>query len=113
VAARRKLDVAHRKVLDQSTIPMDSQLAALIAAAIEKTGAPPHRMVSGAGHDAMILAPLAPSAMMFLRSPEGISHSPEESVRADDVAKALEAGVYLLRSIAASTLVTSGRSQRA
>jgi allantoate deiminase len=118
VAARRKLTVAHRVVLDQPSVPMDSRLVDLIAAAIEKTGAPPHRMVSGAGHDAMILAPVVPSAMTFLRSPGGISHSPEESVRADDVAKALEAGVHLLRSLATSSVEPMGaeparRSHRA
>jgi allantoate deiminase len=49
-------------------------------------------MASGAGHDAMILAPHVPSAMLFLRSPGGISHHPDESVVTDDVAAALEVG---------------------
>ena len=51
-----------------------------------------HRMTSGAGHDAMILAPHVPSAMLFLRSPGGISHHPDESVLPGDVDVALEAG---------------------
>jgi allantoate deiminase len=50
-------------------------------------------MTSGAGHDAMVIAPYIPSAMLFLRSPGGISHHPEESVLAEDVEAALEAGV--------------------
>jgi allantoate deiminase len=37
----------------------------------------------------MILAPHVPSAMIFLRSPGGISHSPEESVLVEDVEVAL------------------------
>jgi allantoate deiminase len=41
----------------------------------------------------MVIAPYIPSAMLFLRSPGGISHHPEESVLAEDVEAALEAGV--------------------
>ena len=37
-------------------------------------------MTSGAGHDAMIVAARMPAAMLFLRSPGGISHHPDESV---------------------------------
>jgi len=46
-----------------------------------------HRMVSGAGHDAMILAEKVPAAMIFLRTPGGISHDPAESVAVEDVEK--------------------------
>ncbi len=53
-------------------------------------------MTSGAGHDAMIVARRMPSAMLFLRSPGGISHHPDEQVLVDDVAAALEVGVHLL-----------------
>ena len=46
-----------------------------------RIGAPIHRMLtSGAGHDAMVLAPRMPVAMLFLRSPGGISHHPDEAV---------------------------------
>jgi allantoate deiminase len=59
-------------------------------------------MVSGAGHDAMILAEKIPSAMIFLRTPGGISHDPAESVAVEDVEKAIECGVILLDQLAAS-----------
>jgi len=60
------------------------------------SGCSPHRMVSGAGHDAMILAEKIPSAMIFLRTPGGISHNPRESVKAEDIEKAIEVGLHLL-----------------
>jgi allantoate deiminase len=60
-------------------------------------------MVSGAGHDAMILAQKVPSAMIFLRSPGGISHNPKESVLVEDVAMALESGLHLLDQLATSS----------
>ncbi|GAB3538463.1 allantoate amidohydrolase [Arthrobacter tecti] len=39
---------------------------------------------TGAGHDAGILAGYVPSAMLYVRNPTGISHSPEEHVEPDD-----------------------------
>jgi allantoate deiminase len=43
-----------------------------------------------------------PCAMVFLRSPGGISHSPKESVLVEDVAKAIECGLHLLDQLAVS-----------
>jgi allantoate deiminase len=60
-------------------------------------------MVSGAGHDAMILAGKVPAAMIFLRTPGGISHDPAESVEVGDVAKAIECGLHLLEQLASSS----------
>jgi allantoate deiminase len=60
-------------------------------------------MVSGAGHDAMILAEKVPAAMIFVRSPGGISHDPAESAELEDVAKTLECGLHLLNQLANSS----------
>ena len=59
---------------------MNAQMRDQIANAVAAAGYPIHHMDSGAGHDAMIVAPHIPSAMLFLRSPEGISHHPDEHV---------------------------------
>jgi allantoate deiminase len=63
-------------------------------------GVPARVMVSGAGHDAMMVAPRVPAAMLFLRSPGGLSHHPDESVLPGDVEKALAAGVEFLHMLA-------------
>jgi allantoate deiminase len=84
-------------------VAMDSFLIDHIAKAIRETGCEAHGMVSGAGHDAMILAEKVPAAMIFLRSPGGISHDPAESVEIDDVAEALECGSRLLEQLASSS----------
>jgi allantoate deiminase len=73
-----------------------------IEEAIRKTGCKLHRMVSGAGHDAMIIAEKVPAGIIFLRTPGGISHDPAESVEVEDVAKAIECGLHLLDQIASS-----------
>jgi allantoate deiminase len=79
--------------------------AALIAAADRAVGwagydAP--MMVSGAGHDAMIMAEKLPCGMIFVRSPGGISHNPDEIVLEQDVDAALTAGHDLLTDLAKS-----------
>jgi allantoate deiminase len=99
-AARRGCTVAHTTSIDQPAVPMGSQLSALLAAAVARTtGRQPRFMTSGAGHDAMIVARRVPAAILFLRSPGGLSHHPEESVAPADVAAALAAGLEFLRTL--------------
>ncbi|MGA8151959.1 MAG: allantoate amidohydrolase [Terriglobales bacterium] len=103
IAARRGLSVRESSLLNQPAVTMNPFLVAEIEDAILKTGCKPHRMMSGAGHDAMILAEKVPSAMIFLRTPGGISHDPAESVAAEDVEKAIQCGLHLLDQLASST----------
>jgi allantoate deiminase len=103
IAARRRLSLRKQRLLDQPSVAMNSLLVTEIETAVRQAGCQPHRLVSGAGHDAMILAAHVPSAMIFLRSPGGTSHSPEERVQLEDVEKALEAGLYLLEGLASSS----------
>jgi allantoate deiminase len=112
IARRRGLALKINTILNQHAVPMDSFLIRQIEAAIEKTGCAPHLMASGAGHDAMVLAERVPSGMIFLRTPGGISHHPAESVEVEDVAQAIECGMYLLDRLAASTEFQT-RTQRA
>jgi len=104
IVQRRGLSVSHRILLNQQAIAMDSFLVNEIEQAIRHSGCETHRMVSGAGHDAMILAERVPAAMIFLRTPGGISHDPGESVELEVVAKAIECGLRLLDQLASSTL---------
>jgi allantoate deiminase len=96
IAASRNVSVVWRPQLDQSAVACDPALTAHLARAVEASANPVHRMTSGAGHDAMILAAIAPIAMLFLRSPGGVSHHPAESVHAADVDAALAAGLLFL-----------------
>jgi len=102
IAQRRGLSVRWSTRLSQPAVAMDSFLSGQIEEAIRRTGCESHRMVSGAGHDAMIMAEKIPSAMVFLRTPGGISHDPAESVAVEDVEKAIRCGLQLLDQLAAS-----------
>ena len=100
IARGRGLALRQSVLLNQRAVAMDQFLIEQIEHAIGKTGCQPHRMMSGAGHDAMILAEKVPAGMIFLRSPGGISHDPAESVLVEDVAKALQCGSHLLEQLA-------------
>ena len=99
IATRRGLTMTWEPRLDQRSVAMDPALAVMLDRALEHSGAPPHRMPSGAGHDAMVLAAKMPVGMLFLRCEGGISHHPAENVREDDVAAALEAGLKFLHEL--------------
>ena len=68
------VSVTHRK----KPVPLDPELQDLLESAAAEEGASVRRMPSGAGHDAMILGPHVPAAMLFVPSRAGISHSPDE-----------------------------------
>lgn len=102
VAAKRGVSVSRRTLLAQRAVPMDRFLTAQIEQAMRNAGCEPHRMASGAGHDAMVLAEKVPAAMIFLRTPGGVSHDPAESVHVQDVECALACGMHLLEQLSAS-----------
>jgi len=104
ISERRGLTVQHSALLSQAAVQMNEFLINEIDLAIQKSGCVPHRMISGAGHDAMILAEKVPAAMVFLRSPGGVSHDPAESVFVKDVEKAIQCGLHLLDQLAASPI---------
>jgi allantoate deiminase len=113
IASRRGLSMRHSPSQNQPAIAMDPFLMGVVEEGVRRAGCEPHRLVSGAGHDAMILAEKVPSAMIFLRTPGGVSHSPEEAVKSEDVEKAIEAGVHLLRLLATSAVVHEKRTHLA
>jgi allantoate deiminase len=101
IATRRGLTLRWTKKMDEPSVPMDERLTAFMTDAIEAAGFPAKTMPSGAGHDAMIMAGRMPTAMLFLRSPGGLSHHPDESVREQDVEAALCVGEKFLERLAA------------
>ncbi len=101
IAHRRGVEVAWMEKMNEAGIEMDPTLTACLASAVESAGLPVKRMPSGAGHDAMVMAARVPSAMLFLRSPGGLSHHPDEAVREEDVEAALVVGRKFLEQLAA------------
>ena len=84
-------------------VAFDGDLRAALRTELERIGLPPAELVSGAGHDAGILAAAGvPAAMLFVRSlAGGVSHSPEEESSGEDVALALDVLAAALCRLAA------------
>jgi allantoate deiminase len=101
IAGKRGLALESTQQMDQPAVPMDERLTAYLADAIAAAGLPDKQMPSGAGHDAMVMAARVPATMLFLRSPGGISHHPDETVREEDVEAALNVGRKFLQRLAA------------
>lgn len=88
---RRGQEVTYREYLRSPPTPMDPDVVAGLDRASRRTGLSSRVMVSGAGHDAMIMAGHVPSGMLFVPSRDGISHSPEEFTEPRHLAGAVAA----------------------
>ncbi|ACE91190.1 Zn-dependent hydrolase [Rhizobium phaseoli] len=76
-------------------VAFDGRIVDLIAKAAARRGHTVRRMTSGAGHDAQMIARIAPAAMIFVPSLGGISHNPKEKTPDED----LVAGANMLLDV--------------
>lgn len=76
-------------------VAFDGKIVELIEKAAARRGHTVRRMTSGAGHDAQMIARIAPAAMIFVPSLGGISHNPKEKTPDED----LVAGANLLLDV--------------
>jgi len=81
-------DVTRRNHTD--SVAVSRRLTSILRGAVCDAAVQPLEMVSGAGHDAVVMASRFPIAMLFLRHPGGISHHPDERVDVEDVAVAID-----------------------
>lgn len=90
IAARRETQVLVELTHSMEASPCDPALVELMDRALADAGQPARRLISGAGHDAMVMAALCPTAMLFIRCAGGVSHNPAEAVDVADAAIALD-----------------------
>ena len=86
IAAERGLGFEFRIMLEKQPVGFDPNIASIIERATKNLAYPYRRMLSGAAHDAMNIAELAPTAMIFIPCKNGISHNEAESASPSDVA---------------------------
>jgi beta-ureidopropionase / N-carbamoyl-L-amino-acid hydrolase len=101
-AARRAADahrvgVSMRRESFTPPVEFDAALRGRLAAALAAQGIRAPVLATGAGHDAGVLAARLPTAMLFVRNPSGVSHSPAEHAEPADC----EAGVAALAVVLA------------
>ncbi|KAB2904209.1 MAG: Zn-dependent hydrolase [Burkholderiaceae bacterium] len=78
IAAREGVKIETERLVRFEPVVFDAGLANEIEASAKRFGLTHRRMTSGAGHDAQMIARIAPSAMIFVPSRGGISHNPRE-----------------------------------
>jgi allantoate deiminase len=97
IAARRRVALEWVTLFELAAAPCDPQLQARIGDSIAAQGIAPFRLPSGAGHDAMEMAHVAPIGMLFVRcGAGGISHHPDETMTAEDAGVATRALLHFL-----------------
>jgi len=79
-----------------SAVPITADMQVLVAEAAENCGMTWEPLASGAGHDAQAMANIAPVAMIFVPSIDGISHAIEEYSTPQDCANGAQVLLELL-----------------
>lgn len=86
--------------LETNPVPMDKKLVQTIEDQCKENNINYQLMHSGAGHDAQIFAPHIPTALLFVPSHKGISHSPDEYTSPEDLAAGVQALIRTLYMLA-------------
>lgn len=98
VVERARRDGTQVALTEESATPLvtfDGGLGRRLAALLDAPVLP-----TGAGHDAGVLAAHVPTAMLFVRNPTGVSHSPAEAATDDDCAAGVTALARVLTELA-------------
>jgi N-carbamoyl-L-amino-acid hydrolase len=86
IARARKLDVDFKEIWYSPPVKFAPECVAAVAAAAKDLGFDGRPIISGAGHDAVYLSRVAPTAMVFVPCKDGISHNEIESAKKEDLA---------------------------
>ena len=97
LAAAEGVTIAVERLARFTPVVFDAAIVRLVEEAARQRGLAVKRMTSGAGHDAQMIARIAPAAMIFVPSAGGISHSPNEHTEEAD----LVAGANVLLDVVA------------
>lgn len=99
IKEERGVDVEERVIADEQPVQLDPELGDVIARNCGRLGLSWMKMPSGAGHDAMNIAKVIPSAMIFIPCINGISHNPAEDVHEKDLNNGLEILYSVVREL--------------
>jgi allantoate deiminase len=100
-AQRRNVSFTIEPFMESPATPMDKDLIGRLEETVRSLGIEPLHLSSGAGHDAVAMANLCPSAMLFVRCKDGISHNPAESITTEDADVAARVLIDAVKRIAA------------
>ena len=95
-AVNDEVDIEVQRHRFTTAVPITPEMQALVSEAAENCGMAWEPLPSGAGHDAQAIASIAPIAMIFVPSVDGISHSSEEYSTPEDCANGAQVLLELL-----------------
>ncbi|PWM66538.1 MAG: Zn-dependent hydrolase [Desulfovibrionaceae bacterium] len=87
VAAQDGVRVSSERLARFEPVPFDPALVNVVEDTARRLGYSCRRMVSGAGHDAQMMARICPTAMIFTPSKGGLSHCPQECTDPEDLSR--------------------------
>jgi N-carbamoyl-L-amino-acid hydrolase len=94
-AHRTGLEVSAESV--SAAVEFDGELRERLSAVL---GGGVPVLPTGAGHDAGVLSAVGPTAMLFVRNPTGVSHSPAEQAEDGDCVAGVRALALVLAGLA-------------
>ncbi len=104
IARRRQLDCAWQLTMQEAATPCSTKLTTMLTESVRAVQGKSLSLVSGAGHDGVVMARTTPIAMLFVRCREGLSHHPDEFAAPRDLAVALRVVVDFIERLAKQNL---------
>jgi allantoate deiminase len=102
IARRRRLERRWQRTQEDGAVVCSPGLTARLAQSVRAVQGRGISLVSGAGHDGVVVSSLAPVAMLFVRCRGGLSHHPDEHAAAGDLDVARRVMIDFLQRLAAS-----------
>ncbi|MCA1440640.1 Zn-dependent hydrolase [Ensifer sp. IC4062] len=102
LAAAENMTTSTERLARFEPVTFDARIVGLIEEAARRRGLASKRMTSGAGHDAQMIARIAPAAMIFVPSVGGISHNPREHTADADLVAGANVLLDLIQRLAAN-----------
>jgi beta-ureidopropionase / N-carbamoyl-L-amino-acid hydrolase len=106
VTGEEKVGVVRRKLHDLAAIKFHPDCIAAVREAARALGYAQREIISGAGHDAVHMSRITPSAMIFIPCKDGLSHNEAESASREDCAAGAQ--VLLEAALALDAKLASG-----
>ena len=100
LAAEEQVGISVERLARFEPVTFDRRIVELVEKAARERGLACRRMTSGAGHDAQMIARIAPSAMIFVPSIGGISHNPKEHTTDEDLVAGANVLLDVVRELA-------------
>ncbi|WP_407269453.1 allantoate deiminase [Radiobacillus sp. PE A8.2] len=100
IAKHTDTAISVSKWMDASPVAMNTELTEMMKTAAEHLGISYQEMISGAGHDAQVFGAYCPTALLFVPSVNGISHSPKEFTSNEDLQNGVDVLAAFLYELA-------------